>query len=30
MLDFGKFEMHAEMGVVAEAQSGKLWRYLLS
>ncbi len=27
MLDFGKFEMHAERGVVAERQSGRLWRY---
>jgi glucose/arabinose dehydrogenase len=26
ILDFGKFEMHAERGVMAEAQSGKLWR----
>lgn len=26
MLDFGKFEMHAERGVVAEAATGKLWR----
>ncbi|MGZ3608632.1 MAG: PQQ-dependent sugar dehydrogenase [Ktedonobacteraceae bacterium] len=30
MLDFGKFEMHAERGVVAEAGSGRLWRYKLS
>jgi glucose/arabinose dehydrogenase len=30
ILDFGKFEMHAERGVVAEAQSGRLWRYMLS
>lgn len=29
ILDFGKFEMHAERGVVAEAQSGRLWRYML-
>ncbi len=27
VLDFGQFEMHAERGVVAEAGSGKLWRY---
>ncbi len=27
MLDFGKFEMHAERGVIAEAQSGRLWRF---
>jgi glucose/arabinose dehydrogenase len=26
ILDFGQFEMHAENGVMAEAQSGKLWR----
>ena len=25
-LDFGRFEMHAERGVVAEAGSGRLWR----
>jgi glucose/arabinose dehydrogenase len=30
VLDFGKFEMHAERGVIAEAQSGRLWRYKLS
>jgi glucose/arabinose dehydrogenase len=30
VLDFGQFEMHAERGVVAEAQSGKLWRFLPS
>lgn len=30
MLDFGKFEMHADRGVVAEAQSGRLWRFKLS
>jgi glucose/arabinose dehydrogenase len=30
MVDFGKFEMHAERGVVAEARSGSLWRYELS
>ena len=29
VLDFGHFEMHAERGVVAEAGSGKLWRYQL-
>ncbi len=29
VLDFGQFEMHAEGGVVAEAGSGKLWRYQL-
>lgn len=27
ILDFGYFEMHAERGVIAEARSGKLWRY---
>jgi glucose/arabinose dehydrogenase len=27
ILDFGQFEMHAERGVVAEAQSGRLWRF---
>ncbi|HEX6553195.1 MAG TPA: hypothetical protein VF026_10570 [Ktedonobacteraceae bacterium] len=27
ILDFGYFEMHAERGVVAEAYSGKLWRF---
>lgn len=27
ILDFGYFEMHAELGVIAEARSGKLWRY---
>jgi hypothetical protein len=26
VLDFGQFEMHATRGVVAEAQSGRLWR----
>ena len=26
ILDFGQFEMHAERGVVAEPESGKLWR----
>jgi len=26
LLDFGEFEMHSEQGVVAKAQSGKLWR----
>ncbi len=30
MLDFGKFEMHAERGVVAEAKTGRLWRYELT
>ena len=30
ILDFGRFEMHATRGVVAEAQSGKLWRLALS
>ena len=30
MLDFGKFEMHTERGVVAEAETGRLWRYILS
>ena len=27
MTYFGHFEMHAERGVVAEARSGKLWRF---
>ncbi len=27
ILDFGNFEMHAERGVVAEARTGKLWRW---
>jgi glucose/arabinose dehydrogenase len=26
LLDFGRFEMHSERGVVAEARSGRLWR----
>jgi len=26
VLDFGRFEMHAERGVIAEAASGALWR----
>ena len=26
ILDFGQFEMHAERGVIAEAESGALWR----
>jgi glucose/arabinose dehydrogenase len=26
IVDFGKFEMHAEQGVVAEAGTGRLWR----
>ena len=26
LLDFGEFEMHSEQGVVAKANSGKLWR----
>ena len=26
ILDFGQFEMHTERGVMAEAQSGRLWR----
>jgi len=30
ILDFGRFEMHAERGVVAEARSGKLWRLALA
>ena len=30
ILDFGYFEMHAERGVIAEASSGKLWRYQLN
>jgi len=30
ILDFGHFEMHAERGVVAEAHSGKLWRFHLN
>lgn len=29
ILDFGNFEMHAEHGVVAEANTGKLWRLQL-
>jgi glucose/arabinose dehydrogenase len=29
ILDFGNFEMHAERGVVAEANTGKLWRLQL-
>ena len=29
ILDFGKFEMHAERGVVAEPNTGKLWRWSL-
>jgi glucose/arabinose dehydrogenase len=29
ILDFGNFEMHAERGVVAEANTGKLWRFCL-
>ena len=29
ILDFGNFEMHAERGVVAEANTGKLWRLRL-
>ena len=29
ILDFGNFEMHAERGVVAEANTGKLWRLTL-
>lgn len=29
ILDFGQFEMHSEGGVVAQAQSGKLWRIQL-
>jgi hypothetical protein len=29
MLDFGNFEMHAERGVVAENNTGKLWRLTL-
>jgi glucose/arabinose dehydrogenase len=27
ILDFGNFEMHAERGVVAEASTGKVWRW---
>ncbi len=30
ILDFGRFEMDAERGGVAEAQSGKLWRLPLA
>lgn len=30
ILDFGQFEMHAERGVIAQAQSGKLWRLQLN
>lgn len=30
ILDFGRFEMHATRGVVAEARSGKLWRLPLT
>jgi glucose/arabinose dehydrogenase len=30
VLDFGSFEMHTERGVVAEANSGKLWRIRLA
>jgi glucose/arabinose dehydrogenase len=30
ILDFGRFEMHAARGVVAEARSGKLWRLALT
>jgi hypothetical protein len=26
LLDFGEFEMHSEYGVIAKANSGKLWR----
>jgi len=26
LLDFGEFEMHSEYGVVAKAETGKLWR----
>ena len=29
ILDFGQFEIHAERGVMAQAQSGKLWRLRL-
>jgi glucose/arabinose dehydrogenase len=29
ILDFGNFEMHAERGVVAEANTGKVWRLQL-
>jgi len=29
ILDFGNFEMHAERGVVAEANTGKIWRLQL-
>ena len=29
ILDFGQFEMHAQRGVVAEAKSGRIWRYTL-
>jgi glucose/arabinose dehydrogenase len=30
VLDFGQFEMHAERGVVAEPDSGKLWKIRLA
>jgi hypothetical protein len=30
MLDFGKFEMHAERDVVAKAKTGRLWRYQMT
>jgi glucose/arabinose dehydrogenase len=30
VLDFGEFEMHAERGVVAEKESGRLWRLSLT
>jgi glucose/arabinose dehydrogenase len=29
ILDFGQFEMHAERGVIAEARSGRVWRFHL-
>ncbi len=29
ILDFGRFEMHAERGVIAQAESGALWQLSL-
>ena len=28
IIDFGRFEMHSERGVVAEAGTGRLWRLI--